>query len=72
MEYQVEHISWNAGLVTDTIFDADIVKLYGKEFEPYLSVKPYSAFFADGSDVIVRGGRRIQFDPSLTKSPEAQ
>jgi uncharacterized protein YqjF (DUF2071 family) len=72
MEYQVEHISWNAGLVTDTIFDADIVKLYGKEFEPYLSVKPYSAFFADGSDVIVRGGRRIQFDPSLTKSPVAQ
>ena len=64
MEYQVEYIRWNAGQVTDTVFDADITKLYGKEFEPYLSVKPYSAFFADGSNVIVRGGRKIQFAPT--------
>lgn len=67
MEYQVEHISWNAGMVTDTIFDADIAKLYGKEFEPYLSVKPYSAFFADGSDIIVRGGRKIRFASDIPK-----
>jgi uncharacterized protein YqjF (DUF2071 family) len=59
MEYQVEHIRWNAGQVTDTIFEADIKKLYGEAFEPYLNVKAYSAFFAGGSDVIVRAGRRI-------------
>ena len=65
MEYQVEHIRWNAGTVTDTIFDADIAHLYGREFEPFLSVQPYSAFFADGSDVIVRGGTKIRFAPKL-------
>jgi hypothetical protein len=69
MEYQVEHISWNAGSVTDTVFEADISKLYGKEFEPYLSVNPYSAFFADGSDIIVRGGRKIPFAPTPPISP---
>jgi len=69
IEYQVEHISWNAGLVTDTIFDADISKLYGKAFEPYLSAQPYSAFFADGSEIIVRAGRNIRFAPELPVSP---
>ncbi len=63
IEYQVEHISWNAGAVTDTIFDADISKLYGKAFEPYLSKQPYSVFFADGSDVIVRAGMKIRSAP---------
>lgn len=69
IEYQVEHISWNAGLVTDTIFDADISKLYGKEFEPYLSVAPYSAFFADGSEIVVRAGRKILCDQAPPASP---
>jgi uncharacterized protein YqjF (DUF2071 family) len=69
IEYQVEHISWNAGLVTDTIFDADISKLYGKAFEPYLSAEPYSAFFADGSEIVVRAGRNIRFAPALPVSP---
>lgn len=65
IEYQVEHISWNAGAVTDAIFDADISKLYGKAFEPYLSAQPYSAFFADGSDVIVRAGMKIRAAPII-------
>src|SRR5579863_10102079 len=42
-EYGVEHITWNATTVTDPIFEADIVRLYGKEFVPYLEKKPYSA-----------------------------
>ncbi|MDO3626035.1 YqjF family protein [Mucilaginibacter sp. BT774] len=69
MEYQVEHISWNAGTVTDTIFDADIAHLYGKAFEPFLNAQPYSAFFADGSDIIVRGGTKIRFAPKLPELP---
>ena len=59
-EYQVEHISWNVVQVIDPIFEAEIGRLYGKKFEPYLSVKPYSAFFADGSEVIVRSAGRIR------------
>ncbi len=59
MEYQVEHISWQVAKVKDYVFDADIVELYGKSFEPFLSAKPYSAFFADGSEIGVRMGEKI-------------
>lgn len=69
MEYQVEHIRWNAGMVTEAIFDADIAQLYGKEFGPFLSAQPYSAFFADGSDIIVRGGTKIRAAPKLPELP---
>lgn len=68
-EYQVEHIRWNAAQVTDPIFDAEIVKLYGKEFESYLTKQPYSAFFADGSEVVVRAATKIYADPALPISP---
>ena len=48
-----------AYLVVEPGFDADIEELYGKEFVPYLTAKPYSAFFANGSDVSVRIGEKI-------------
>ncbi|MGZ4001354.1 MAG: YqjF family protein, partial [Mucilaginibacter sp.] len=54
-EYGVEHITWNSANVIDPVFECDIARLYGKEFVPWLEKKPYSAFFADGSDVVVRG-----------------
>lgn len=64
MEYQVEHISWEVGEVKDVIFDADVTELYGKTFEPYLKDKPYSAFFAGGSEICVRMGDRITTNSS--------
>jgi uncharacterized protein YqjF (DUF2071 family) len=64
-EYQVEHIRWNAAEVSEIIFDVDIEKLYGKEFESYLSIQPYSAFFADGSEIIVRAAEKIKIDQML-------
>jgi hypothetical protein len=62
-------MSWNTGIVTDPVFDADITRLYGKEFEPFLNERPHSAFFADGSDIVVRGGTKIRFAPKLPKLP---
>jgi uncharacterized protein YqjF (DUF2071 family) len=59
MQYQVEHVSWQVAQVTEPVFEADIIELYGKTFEPYLSVKPYSAFFAKGSEISVRIGEKI-------------
>jgi hypothetical protein len=59
-EYQVEHITWNAAIVSEPVFEADIIRLYGKAFVPFLTQKPYSAFFADGSDVIVRSVEKIR------------
>jgi len=62
MQYQVEHISWRVSAVKDAVFEADIAELYGEKFVPYLSVKPYSAFFANGSAVCVRIGEKIVCD----------
>jgi len=61
MQYQVEHISWQIAKVSSYAFDADIKELYGKAFVPFLSVKPYSAFFANGSAISVRIGEKILF-----------
>jgi uncharacterized protein len=61
-EYQVEHVTWNAATVVDPVFEAEVGMLYGKNFEPYLSKKPYSAFFADGSNIIVRKAKKILVD----------
>ena len=58
-EYGVEHISWQTREVKDFIFDADVATLYDEAFVPFLTVKPYSAFFADGSDISVRMGEKI-------------
>jgi uncharacterized protein YqjF (DUF2071 family) len=63
-EYGVEHVSWQVAKVNDYIFEADVEALYGKAFVPYLTVKPYSAFFANGSDVSVRMGDRIRIAPA--------
>ena len=60
LEYAVEHIPWEVAPVTNPVFEADITKLYGKAFEHYLSKEPLSAFFAQGSDVVVRVAQRIR------------
>jgi uncharacterized protein len=59
LEYQVEHVPWRIGEVTDSVFEADVEKLYGKAFVPYLTVKPYSAFFAEGSEINVRAATKL-------------
>jgi hypothetical protein len=65
MEYQVEHVSWQVASVTEPAFEADIATLYGEEFVPFLTAKPYSAFFAKGSEIVVRMGRKILVDKSF-------
>ena len=65
LEYAVEHTPWQVAAVKDPIFDGDIAKLYGVEFEPYLRQQPYSAFFANGSEVAVRVAGKILAAPIL-------
>ena len=67
MEYQVEHVSWEIAQVTNPIFEADVAGLYGAAFVPYLSVKPYSAFFAKGSEIGVRMGTKLAAAPAPLK-----
>jgi len=59
MEYQVEHISWRVAKVRDCIFSGDVAGLYGEKFASFLHGEPFSAFFADGSEISVRIGRKI-------------
>jgi uncharacterized protein YqjF (DUF2071 family) len=69
MQYQVEHISWQVASVSEPVFEADIAALYGEAFVPYLNDKPYSAFFAKGSDIVVRMGDKIRIDRAPPLSP---
>ena len=59
MEYEVEHAAWETAAVKHPVLEADIAGLYGDAFVPWLEAKPYSAFFAKGSGIKVRAGRRI-------------
>lgn len=59
MEYQVEHVSWQTGLVREYVFDADVAALYGEAVRPFLEKEPVSAFYAVGSDIVVRMGEKI-------------
>ena len=66
-QYQVEHIAWQVAEVKDYVFEADVAELYGEIFVPYLTGKPYSAFWANGSDIAVRIGDKLVIDPTLQK-----
>lgn len=59
VEYQVEHPRWRVWQAADHYFEGDVAALYGPEFAPALSRAPTSVFVADGSEVVVRRGRRI-------------
>jgi uncharacterized protein YqjF (DUF2071 family) len=63
MEYQVEHVSWQVAQVTNPVFEADVAALYGKEFVPFIEKKPFSAFFAKGSEIAVKMGSKIKNAP---------
>ncbi len=52
-EYRVEHAPWKLWPAETSRFEADVATLYGPEFVKPLSVKPVSAFIADGSHVEV-------------------
>jgi uncharacterized protein YqjF (DUF2071 family) len=60
IEYGVEHPSWQIHPVKTVALQADIKKLYGAAFAPFIEdITPRSVFLAKGSDVIVRKPLRI-------------
>jgi hypothetical protein len=58
-EYGVEHPPWRVVNAAATELDCDAAGLYGAEFVPFLTTRPVSSFLAEGSEVVVRGGRRL-------------
>jgi uncharacterized protein len=59
IEYEVRHPSWRVWQVTGASLDCDVGAVYGAPFVEALSVRPCSAFLAEGSEVTVSGGRRF-------------
>jgi uncharacterized protein YqjF (DUF2071 family) len=60
VEYEVEHPPWRVWRALDPVLDCDPARLYGEEFRAPLSAPPASAFVAEGSEIVVRRGRRLE------------
>ena len=61
LEYQVAHPRWHAWTALEArLQGGDIARLYGERFAHYLNGPPASAFLADGSEVSVFKGVRLQ------------
>lgn len=52
--YGIAHRRWQVYPVTAHNININITALYGKLFEPYLSIPPFSVYLAEGSDVVVK------------------
>jgi uncharacterized protein YqjF (DUF2071 family) len=60
VEYQVEHPRWRVCDTIHAVLDCDVAALYGPEYSAALGNPPASAFVAEGSQVKVHRGRRIE------------
>ena len=58
-EYRVEHPPWRVWEAEGAQFDCDVKAVYGVGFAESLSVRPRSAFLAEGSTITVYAGRRL-------------
>jgi len=59
LEYRVEHPSWRVWKARRAEFSGDVEALYGRELAQVLQRPPDSAFLAEGSEVQVMRGRRL-------------
>jgi hypothetical protein len=58
-EYGVEHPRWQVYTLQDYTVDVDFGSLYGSEFEFLEKEKPKSVFLAEGSEIVVKNGKKI-------------
>jgi uncharacterized protein len=59
VEYRVEHPPWRVWRGRDSTLECDVAALYGEAFAPALAGTPSSCFLAEGSEVVVRRGRKL-------------
>ncbi len=60
VEYRVAHPRWRVWKAQDAAFEGNVEEIYGSEFMTLLGTKPTSAFLAEGSEVSLYRGRRLQ------------
>jgi len=58
-EYGVEHPRWGTYKTLSFKIDVDFADVYGNEFGELRSSLPVSVFLAEGSDILVKAGRKI-------------
>lgn len=58
-EYGVEHPRWQVYPVKEYSIDVDFGTIYGREFGFLKNEIPKSVFLAEGSEIVVKEGRRI-------------
>jgi len=59
-EYQVTHPPWRAAPARDARLEGDVSGIYGERFGELLGGRPVSAFMAEGSEVAVSHGTRLE------------
>ena len=59
VEYEVKHPAWRVWKAEQATFSGDVQSLYGPGLARLLSQLPSSAFLAEGSEVTVMRGRRL-------------
>jgi uncharacterized protein len=59
-EYGVEHPRWNVYKTKSFNIDVDFADVYGNEFGELRHAQPVSVFVAEGSDILVKAGRKIK------------
>lgn len=60
MEYRVAHPQWRVWSGRDAKFVGDMAELYGPELAAVIRGRPSSAFLAEGSEVEVFRGRKLE------------
>lgn len=58
-EYGVEHPSWKVYHVTNYAIQVDFGAVYGNTFEFLNGLSPQSVLLAEGSEILVRSGRKL-------------
>ena len=53
-EMRMEHPVWRVTPVLNTLTEYDIPSVFGQELVPFLTLKPFSAFVAEGSPIRMR------------------
>ncbi|MFN0123422.1 MAG: YqjF family protein [Blastocatellia bacterium] len=60
VEYRVEHPSWRVWRVSEQSLDCDVTAIYGEQYAGALRRAPSSAFLAEGSEIVVRRGIKLE------------
>jgi uncharacterized protein YqjF (DUF2071 family) len=59
-EYEVVHPRWNVFGIKNYSIDVDYSIVYGDRFAFMNEVEPYSVLLAEGSEIVVRSGTRLE------------